>query len=561
LRIIYNTAAFGSSVVANSNITITRAPAFNIPTYTNPQVDVIDQTANVIGVPFGSDFSQSTFNRVLVTTTPKLMLTFSIKINTCGQAAGVNFTDISFTPLFSFYTSTAGAPITSAVGYDNTTYSGNINDNTCTPIITSFNNNVAGGVNQILTITGKYFGPAKGLGTVIFKNADKGTTYPTPPTGPYKGGVQQYDVLKWTNDTIKINMPGVIDSTISGGVAPGTGKFQVYNRYNYSKESTTPLIIPYSVLQYPDYDIINLTYTKAKLKLSGNVGNGYRVQINNNIIGGIPNSKPIIRKAMKDWSCATGINWYLGNDTTAGVNASSNLCIIDTGNFSPLMQTQRVIRFCLLPSNKKDYYMKSFNIRIKPVPSAGPWVADSVNAISAGTYDFYSAISHELGHAHGVSHINDSIVDLMWWAGYATGYPANLRKLVKSSGMARTAAEYVADSLIGNLNCVGNHFTVTVSNCEDIIGIKKNFNDLYNISIAPNPSSANEQLKIKFNLTEFNNVNVTLFDITGKIISTETLKGIKEDEYQLNSKDIESGIYLLQFSINDRKQSYKIIRQ
>ncbi len=548
--------------MANGNLTITRAPAFNIATYTNPQADAIDQTANVIGIPFGSGFSQSTFSRVLITTTYQKMLTFSIKIQTCEQSAGINFTDISFTPLFSFYTSTAVAPISSAVGYDNTNYFGNVTDNTCTPIITNWNNNVPAGENGILTITGKYFGPAKGSGTVIFKNANKGTVYPAP-TGPYKGGVQQFDILKWNNDTIKINIPGIIDSTISGGSVPGTGKFQVLNRYSYSKESSSSVIIPHAILSYPDWDALNSTYAKASPKLSGNVGNGYKVQINPSVMATIPNSEPIIRKTMKDWTCATGINWYLGTDTSvSALGAPTALCIVDTGIISALAATNRVIRFCLpLAGNKRDYYLKSFTIRINPVPSGGPWIADSTNAISAGTYDFYSAISHEFGHAHGVNHINDSIVDLMWWQGYSIGYPFNLRKLVKGSPMARTAAEYMTDSLIGILNCVSSHFTITASNCEDFIGIKKNFNDLFNISIAPNPSSINGALKIKFTLTEPENVKIALFAITGHLIQQEELKGIKDDEYPLYTDKIEAGIYLLEISINDRKQSYKIIKQ
>ena len=560
IRIMYNTTAFGSSVVANSNISVTRATPYNTLTYIDPQINVIDQTNNTIGLPFGTEFSAGSWNRPSLPTTPTLLLTVKIKIQSCSQFANINFTDVNFTDLFSRFALTATAHPSVAVGYDNTYYTGTITDKTCEPKITSFNNNVPAGVNQVLTITGKYFGNSKASGTVIFKNADKGTTYP-PQVGPYKSGVQQYDVIRWTHDTIKIKMPGTIDSTIADKVVPGSGKFQVYNKYNSSTESTTPIIIDYAVTQFPDGGL-TYPYRKVGLKLAGlNGGNGYKVQINQNIITGIPNSKPAIKKAMRAWTCATGVNWFLGNDTTVGIGVNSNLCIVDTGNFSALMKTLPTVRSCTTISGVPVFYLKSFNIKIKLSPNLGPWNTDTASAIPSGQYDFYSGISHEFGHAHGVAHINDSLVDLMWWQGYSTGYTALGRKLVKYSPGAVSAGNYVSDSLVGGLTCATNHFTVLAQNCEDAIGVKKNYGDLFNITVSPNPSSTNEGLNIKFNLTQQQNINIALYDITGKLISTSNLVGIKDDEYLFSNNNLEAGIYLLQISIGIKKQSYKIVKQ
>jgi spore coat protein U-like protein len=74
MRIKYNTSAFGSSVVANGNIQITRATPFNTISYNDPQVDVIDQTSNTIGLPFGSNYSATTWARQQSTSTPIVML-------------------------------------------------------------------------------------------------------------------------------------------------------------------------------------------------------------------------------------------------------------------------------------------------------------------------------------------------------------------------------------------------------------------------------------------------------------------------------------------------------
>jgi hypothetical protein len=559
MRIQYNTSAFGSNIVANNKVTITRAPAFNTSTYINPQTGVTDNTSSVINFAMGDDFSQTSWNRVQMTTTPKLLCTVKIVIQNCNQNANINFTDVSFTSGFSFFTPSATSNFSVSGTYNNTNYGGSLTTQPCKPIITSFNNNVPAGVNQVLTIVGKNFGGNKGSGTVIFKNADKGTTYP-PQVGPNKGGIQQYDVIRWTHDTIKIKMPSTIDSTIADRVVPGSGKFTVYNRYTYNTESSTKLIIDYAVTQYPDGGLL-YPYRKVGLKLAGlNGGNGYKVQINQNIITGIANSKPAIKKGLRAWTCATGINWFLGNDTTAGIG-NSNLCIVDTGNFSALMKTTPTVRSCTTSLGIPVFYLKSFNIKIKLNPSLGPWNTDTASAIPSGQYDFYSAISHEFGHAHGVSHINDSLVDLMWWQGYSTGYTALGRKLVKYSPGAVSAGNYVADNLVGGLTCATNHFTVLAQSCEDAIGVKKNYGDLFNITVSPNPSSTNEGLKVKFNLTQQQNVNIALYDITGKLISTSNLVGIKDDDYLFSNNNLEAGIYLLQISIGSKKQSYKIVKQ
>jgi hypothetical protein len=107
MRIQYNTSAFGSNIVANNKVTITRAPAFNTSTYINPQTGVTDNTSSVINFAMGDDFSQTSWNRVQMTTTPKLLCTVKIVIQNCNQNANINFTDVSFTSGFSFFTPSA----------------------------------------------------------------------------------------------------------------------------------------------------------------------------------------------------------------------------------------------------------------------------------------------------------------------------------------------------------------------------------------------------------------------------------------------------------------------
>jgi hypothetical protein len=121
-------SAFGSNIVSNNNIQITRASAFNTATYLNPQTDVVDISSHLISIPFGTNYLTSPFNRVNITTTPQKMLTIRIKIKTKEVGADWNYNDTSFTPFFSFYSSTINGPISSNIGYDYTNYNGSNND-------------------------------------------------------------------------------------------------------------------------------------------------------------------------------------------------------------------------------------------------------------------------------------------------------------------------------------------------------------------------------------------------------------------------------------------------
>lgn len=563
MRIQYNTSAFGSNVVAGSNILITRAAAFNNPTYTNPQADVIDQTTNTIGMPFGTDFIASSWSRTIINSTPKIMLTVRFKIQSCSQFANINFADISFTPMFSYYTINATDNIVAGINFGNTLYNGTVTDKTCEPLITSFTNNVPAGANKILTINGKYFGAYKGTGTVIFMNADKGNVYP-PSWGPNSGGIQQYDVISWNHDEIKIKLPSVIDSVPDPMTStellpiPGSGKFKLRNQFGYIKESSTKLTIPFAIFGYAEPFPI---YRKIQVKLSGQDYNGYIVHLNPNVTSTFPNAKAVIRKAMKDWSCATGINWRLGNDTTLS-SAMDATSMINIGSFSALQRTINKINICPDVTGNV-YYLKSFDIEIKN-PFSNPiysWQVDTTGDLQANKYDFYHGIAHELGHALLLQHANDSLGDIMFWSAWNGFYPASQRKLVWVSSGAQYGGDYVVDSLSSNLTCTGKHIYNLPANCTGVIGVKENANNQFNITLFPNPSIIGESITIKLAFDTEKSIQFKWYDVSGKLIQFTDKEKVSSEDIILSTENINAGIYLLQIIIDGKIQSVKIIKQ
>lgn len=563
IRLAYGGGAFGTNVVANNNITITRGPLYNNATYTDPNTDMIDQTPTVVGIPMGSDFNQSSWNRTAVTIFPEVLMHIKMEIQNCNQLMGINFTDISFTPIFSFYTTTATADIFDAVSYDLTNYYGQINDASCVPIITSFTDYVPAGTGSLITITGNYFGQHPGtLGTVRFKNADAGNVYP-PLTGSKQGGTEDYDTVSWSDDEIVIRIPGVIGDVPDPGnpstnidPIPGSGKFQVINFTNFKTESPYALTIPYAVFEgiesFPIYRKVH-----AQLTDKNNAG-GYTVHCNPNLESNFPGGRDAVRKAMRDWSCATGINWTLGGDTALG-QASDSICVVSVATLNPgvLQVTNRQIVFCP-SSNPREYYLLSFDIRISDNYS---WETDTIGSIPFGVYDFYHAVAHELGHAHLLSHINDSLTNLMWWNAGSGPIAEISRKRVWNSYTAMDGGQWVTSNLISGIAlCTPVHVLSYPSPASCLgIGIEE-ADGGFQITTFPNPTSA-DYITIQFTLTNPANIRYILYNKLGQVLKLTTgipiVGTIKENLY---IGDLASGTYFIQVMINDEPFAIKLIK-
>ena len=228
------------------------------------------------------------------------------------------------------------------------------------------------------------------------------------------------------------------------------------------------------------------------------------------------------------------------------------------------MQTSSNLRTCI-ENNVPTYYLRSFDIKIRRSVAPFIWNTDTVNAIPNGDYDFLSAISHELGHAHQVHHINDSIVDLMWYQANPFGYAVTARKLVQPSYWSRSGGNWVTDNLLGNLpSCVGIHVPIFPTNCEGIepVGIKKFGLNQYNISVYPNPSSVAESLTIEFNLEKEEVVSFTLYGVAGNLIKQTLPEKLSQSiNYTFDTGSINAGMYILVIKVGNKQQTVKIIKQ
>lgn len=557
-------SAFGSNIVSNNNVQIIRAPAFNSSTYSDPQNNAADISNHVISIPLTINIATSPLNRVNVTNTPQKMLTIRVKIKTKLVDADLYYTDTVFTNYFANYTLSNNAPSSSVSLYDYAYYNGLNNDLTCKPIIDNFNDNVPAGIGEILTITGRYFGDSTGkdIRSVIFKNSNTDLPYPSSFLNRY--GVDNYDIIYWTHDTIKVKIPGIIDSITTNGydidyqMTPGSGRFKVVNRYDCIGESLTRLNIPYAVTQTIETNPVR----KVNGKIAGlNYKNGYTVFLNKGVDSMFPGSRKVIRRAMKDWSCITGISWELGKDTTLGQVVGDGVCVI--GLSSNLKSTTLgVTEFDAIPclnNNPKQYYLRSFDITLNNNIKT-KWQLDTLgNNINKNYYDFYNVISHELGHAHLLLHAY-KLADLMYWRTHDSGLVSIKRVYIDNSLDAQDGGQFVALNLKSATNCINGHTLYFPFNCSHTNSIVKLQRDLNNINIYPNPiTSGFIYLK---SAEEFKpDTYFTIIDIMGREVYRTYISLFENAEIKIPVDFLSKGIYLLQVSTSNTSQSIKFIKQ
>jgi hypothetical protein len=165
----YDNTAFGTYIVMDGNITVTRGNLFG-SSYENPQAIMFDSLMNMFVVRISDSDNAGSWNRPLINSTPIQALHFKIKILNCDQTVDFNFveqqtssfitwgvptaTEDFFTGSFYFYDNVTYNNLTGAVIPECQIYISQINNSTS-------NIHVIGGdindPNSVLNLTSDYF--------------------------------------------------------------------------------------------------------------------------------------------------------------------------------------------------------------------------------------------------------------------------------------------------------------------------------------------------------------------------------------------------------------------
>ena len=541
IRLAYNTNSFGSSLVANGNVKITKGTNFNSNTYIDPNTNGIDQTTSVLGIPFGTDFNTVTLNRTLLSSTPQQLLHIRIVIAQCNNPANINFTDIAFTPTFSFYSLNTNDAITNTGSYDNTTYGFAITDQLCKPIVTYFTPSVATGIGDSIIIQGKYFGANRfhnnGLDSaqVRFRDADETNV-------EYMQRLDTLDYLYWSNTEIRVSATSYIDLEGNSGI--GTGKFIVKNKWGDTTITNSELFVEYAIenkLQIAPTKVlkkrVNLIYDTI----------GYVFAFNSAILNN-PTRKAVTEKAIRDWACQTGVNFkVLYDDPTQTSNSLIMFSNNTTNTTNKIAYTTPLLDPTCFQNPEIRFEIAATGFEIE-MNSDTQWDYDTLGNTS-NKHSYYSVLLHELGHAHQLDHVLNDNSELM-------------RPSI-DPGQYRTFSPNLFagtdDVILYNQNHIYNGCSYSPMVFDNPFCSTNSINEYSkenNFIIYPNPFT--NEFTIEFNKQASGQKEIIIYNIIGEIIYNAKQNNQNQMIIKLNNLD--KGTYIVVVKINNKIISKRLVK-
>jgi hypothetical protein len=553
VRIVYDGYVFGSGIVANNQVTVTRG---SLISNSNCYISPIPQDHT------GSSFLVSVIETYLsnckaqVFTSPQRLMHIKIEVPNCIPFSTValidtavpNIPSIPSIVLFSTgYSNTPSDP--NYYEYLNLVHNDVENINYCGAQISGFNPQVVGGgTGDTLIIEGSQFGNLKSASNIYLKNADDG--------GISEVWLDNLDYIAWTDSLIKVLVPSydsaIVNGIVQKGLPAGTGNIRIASNDGSNYTSVNPLSIAYSINNhdhkrpYPltPWSNMNQSFIFRCDTAVANYQNGAM--------------KKIIKKALKDWSCLTGINWTLGPDIahSSTIPKTDTMCVIQFGILSSNVGAQTHIRsgFC---GGAPVHYENDIVIN-----STKSWFCDTTSAsIPLGQIDLYSVILHEFGHAHGLNHVID-IDAIMYYSTAST--PGNRKINLEYDASCDYGGNWIIDFTTAPNNffnsCGLKSITANPNPLCTHIDINEDFANGLNIAVYPNPFT-NE---ISLSIDGLNNEDISLVisDLTGRIVLKE-IHSLRDNsvELKISTSYLSAGMYIITLQTHSRgSQSLKIVK-
>lgn len=573
----FNTFAFGVDLSANNLVAISRGADFNNITYIDPMTSVTDDAPNKIRFGIGTDYAGTSWNRVQITPTPNTLLHLKLKLIDCQGFTDLAFDDIANVSVVDMYTNNPSiSPLDAPyLAYDYADYVQPNNYELCPPpAITDFYPQViSAGTNSILTIIGNGFGENRGASQVRFMDADTANT-----TIQFLDAV---DYISWTDNEIKIKMPYFVDS-LAENFHPGSGTFSIKKGNGETINSPSPLTIKYAAMNYfygtfgnPDYEKIPYRHVDFTSSLNGHAREfSLDTSITNN-----PQMAALVHKALRTWTCVTGINWVVVDTTNIPISDIDNISIIyltDTefaGDTTLGLAESRKGQLCfdLNDNNSKFIFWKETDIalaRYMNISNQTPvnWLYDSTYSqdLPTGAVDFYQTILHELGHAHYLGHVRESS-EMMYYGILPGPVDASSRLKLYSSPNSMEGGTYISTKNFAtqSASCGGTIGTTTpqyASYCGDL-GVFPYQKQIKNeITVYPNPF--NQSITLDFELPINTEVSYQVYDLSGRKIFQKEKYQSKNQMYseEINLNNCDGGLYMLSIQAGNESSVYRIIK-
>jgi hypothetical protein len=552
LRIKYPKTVFGDSIVANNKVTVTRGSLINNAScYSNPVP--IDWDDSSIFIPITEVvYSQC---KQQITSVSQQLIHVKIEIQSCIFDKDIKIEDeIAFGGLSTLMTGSAYAEFpndTFSTEYDTFSVGNIIKTPKCKATIVDFYpKNISGGTGDTLTITGYQFGIIQGSGNLYFTDADR-------PSNGLVLPLEANDYILWSDTLIKIKVPSYDTGSIPNPV--GSGKFRIINAFGEKDTSKDRLRVFYSLAQYRQpvgggKDIV--------LHSAEPTSPTYKFYIDTSISHNIDRLK-CVDKAIREWKCATGINFELGNADSLlpHIDQADGINFITFGSNLPLATTFPHLTGC--DSNLKPAIYFDFDIVISNNPMYN-WYYDTTLTQSTlpNQVDFYYVILHELGHAVGHMHVSDTNKIMFYRTPGSSTY--TISPFYRNADLSIDTPAYR-----GGQRQVGySSNSANFANCPSYLpivptplchGFTTNLNTIevlnQDLLIYPNPTSSLINIESNYLIN-----SIDLYSLDGKLIVHNDFSKTKKIKIDLSSKPIlKNQLIFIRISTNNGLIS-KIIR-
>jgi hypothetical protein len=409
---------------------------------------------------------------------------------------------------------------------------------------------VTAGTRTTLSIYGHGFQAARG--SVYFTDADQGGA--TSMVGDTN------DVKVWTDTLIRVWVPSIGSYPQEVGTA-GTGSVTMQTPLGDSATSLEILTVRYAIKNSRVEDTtaqVGVSRFVSFFDHDSYVGNdttgGYTFHFSNTFSAS-DSAEAAFRQAIRQWRCATGVNFKIDSDTSLNRVFVDAVNLIrwddfpDTLNAGVLAGTRVFVAECDDVAEKNFVIFDiDFNFGRNR-----PWNFDTTANVP-NKLDFYSVALHEIGHAHGLAHIieNAEVMDY----DIAPGQ----RNVVLTLHALEAALWVMDSSTVQRGNCPNPMIPVAPSDC-NMLPIAPQVPNVLNLRCYPNPTS--DVIHIQMHETNApRQLELTLFDAGGNCISTNhyAFHSTGANSWTVDLQDLPNGLYLARIQSGNAFSNHKIIR-
>ena len=412
---------FGQSISSNGLVQLT---ADEVASSTSYQLSTSDISENELEISLTTVGSISGLNDI--SSTEKAFAHGELTISNPLAAPEILFNLDSILPLNRYWDSGTSQHLP----FDTIIFEHEFKPHSCMPANIKFDpKTVAGGIGQVVTITGICFGDYdEGVSRVEFQNARVGPVtgdWVSPIFGDYyvPTPCPPSSIWCWSDTLIKVKVPSI---GLTGPDSPsdlkyaGTGRVMVCNKDSLCGVSSPAdeLFVKYSVDNHwtePD-EIPDRRARIVTLWDSNGLG-GMSLTYTSDFAADT-DAVGAFERALRTWKCATGVNFNVDQGTSNN-NASDTITIrygsLPGGVASSIAVTVPKWDKCkdLTGGNIIKSDLTKFQIYFKQTGVS--WHKDEdLSGLDTTKHDMQTIALHELGHAHLLNHVNQQ-GDLMYF--------------------------------------------------------------------------------------------------------------------------------------------------